>query len=903
MSMPRRFRLARARTSDASRRRDLDTELTFHLEERIEELVAQGMPRAQAEREVRARFGDVAGVRAECEAIDATTDRRRSRREWVSALARQGRLAARALVRRPTFALVSIGTLALGCGAATAVFTLVNAVLLRPLPYEAPERLVKIGHSAFLSGTRMTIEQSDAAFLLYQKYATLFENMGVHRVADVNLLLPSAGTSVAERVPAAGVSASLFATLGVTPVQGRAFVEGEDRVGAPPVVVISEGMWRRKFGGDPAVVGKQVHVNGTPREIVGIMAGDFQYPSTSTQLWYPIAFNLAKAEPASFNYTNIGRLKPGVTIERASEELDRMLPRVVDEFPSEIPPAMFAQAQLHPVVSPLRDAMVGDVRQLLWILLGSAGLVLLISCANVASLFLVRAEEGQRELAVRRALGAGSAAAISQYLAEATLLATVGGLIGMALAAFAVRAVRVLPAGIDLPRLGEVGIDGSVVAFVVAVSAFCALAVCTLPLLRAGAISVASVLKDAGRSSTAGGRRQRARSVLVVAQVALALVLVAASGLMARSFARLRDVPPGFDSAQVLTMSLTLPASSYGDPTVIARFHARLLDELRTLPGVQEAALTSWLPLTEDHNNGAVEVEDHPVPANTIPPVHEKVNASDGYFGVMRTPLLLGRTFQPLDPTRAVREVIVSRAFATRYWKDQDPIGKRLRPGILGEWHTVIGVVGDVHLAALSKPAEEAIYMPLLWEEHGEAFAEQSVRIVLRTIGEPTGMIAPVRALVARLDPSLPVYGEQPLAAVLQAAAARTRFTMLLLGVASAVALTLGAVGIYGVMAYGVTLRQREIGVRMALGARPADVRRMISRHGVALAAAGVGIGLVVALGATRFLRGLLYDVSPTDPLTLVGTCAVLLVVALVASWLPARRASALPPIAALRGD
>ena len=903
MSMPRRFRLARARTSDATRRQEVDTELKFHLEERIDELVAQGMPRAEAEREVRARFGDVAGVRAELEAIDATTDRRRSRREWFAALAQQGRLAARALIRRPTFSVVSIGTLALGCGAATAVFTLVNAVLLRPLPYEAPERLVKIGHSAFLSGTRMEIEQTDAGFLLYQKYATLFEDMGAYRDMDVNVLLPSAGTNVAERVASAGVSASLFGTLGVSPQSGRGFLPGEDRKGAPGVVAISEGMWRRKFGGDPSVVGRQILVDGTSREIIGIMPSDFQYPSAATQLWYPLPFDFQTAEPASFNYTNIARLKPGVTIARASEELDRILPRVVEEFPGEIPPAMFAQAQLHPMLSPLRDALVGDVRQLLWILLGSAGLVLLISCANVASLFLVRAEEGQRELAVRRALGAGKAAAVSQYLAEATLLAAVGGVGGMALAAVAVRALRLLPAGIDLPRLGEVSVDGTVLLFAIVASLFCVLAVSALPLLRAGAIPVASVLKDAGRSSTAGGRRQRARSVLVVAQVALALVLVAASGLMARSFARLRDVPPGFESAKVLTARLALPSSTYGDAEAVSRFHAKLLTELGTLPGAEGGAITTWLPLTEDHSNGAIGVEDHPVPENTIPPVHERVNVSENYFAVMKTPLLAGRTFQTFDPTRAPREAIVSRAFAARYWKDQDPLGKRLRPGIQGEWHTVVGVVGDVHLTALAKPAEEAVYFPLRHEEHGEVFAAEFVRIVIRTAGEPAAMVAPLRAMVTRLDPSLPLYGEQPLTETLRAAAARTRFTMLLLGIASAVALALGAVGIYGVMAYGVTLRQREIGVRMALGARPADVRRMISRHGVTLAAAGVGIGLVVALGATRFLRGLLYDISPTDPLTLAGTCAVLLLVALVASWLPARRASALPPTTALRGD
>jgi putative ABC transport system permease protein len=903
------FRLARKRSGE-TRQREVDAELRFHIDERIEELVAGGMPRAQAEREVRARFGDVATVRAELESIDATIDRRRSRSEWMATMARQARLALRALVRRPTFSAVAVATLALGCGAATAVFTLVDAILLRPLPYDAPEQLVDVTHSATISGHLQEMRQSSAAHLFYEAHNTVFANVAAYHTTNVNVVMPgSAGTgteSGAERVAAASVSASLFPTLRVSPYSGRLFLAGEDRVNAPKVVVISEGLWRRKFGGDPSVLGRSLVVHGEPRQIVGILPVAFAFPSPETQIWFPSPFDPATATPGNFEYNSVARLKDNVSIERAKEELDRLLPRIPEEYPGDVPPAMWKAVGVRAVLQPLQDAIVGNSRQLLWILLASAGFVLLIACANVASLFMVRAEDGQHELAVRRALGAGSAAAASQYITEALLLALGGGMLGMALATVAVRSLRLIPSTIDLPRLHEVTIGIPSFLFAFATLTFCAIAVCVFPLLRARAVSVAAVLKDAGRSSMSSVRKQRARSALVVAQVALAMVLVAASGLMARSFMRLRNVDPGFNAEHVLIVRVAL--SNGGDASALtgARFFTRILDEARTLPGVKTVALSSWVPLTDYNDNGAIAVEGQEVPVNAVPPVHEEVYASDSLFAAMGTPLLEGRTFSPLVPTRGSDEVIVSRAFAKRYWRNKSAVGKRIRQGITGSWQMVVGVVGDVHLKSLQRPAEEAVYVPLLSPNRGhpgQLYSPTVIAIVIRAQGDPQSLIGPVRALVKRIDPALPTFDERPLTATVQAASARTRFTMLLLGIASAVALLLGAVGIYGVMAYGVSLRQREIGVRMALGARPSDVGWMVSRQGIALAGTGVVIGLAGALGTTRLLRGLLYDVSPTDPLTLGATCGVLLLMALLASWLPARRAAALQPIGALRGD
>ena len=775
-------------------------------------------------------------------------------------------------------------------------------MLLRPLPYPAPERLVAVTHTIAIAGLSK-VDQSDAGFLLYQRGATSFEGMAAYRVSDVNLGGGAAGTGAPERVAATGVTAGLIGVLRAAPLLGRAFVAEEDRPGGPHVVLLSERLWRRQFGADPAIVGRRVVVEARLREVVGVMPAGFRFPNARTELWLPLALDPARANPGSFNYVSVARLAPGVAPERAAAELARLLPRVVDEFPSDVTREMLAQVRLRPVVTPLRDVMVGDVRRLLWILLGSAGLLLLVACANAASLCLVRAEGTQREVALRTALGAGRGAVVSRYLAEALLLAGAGGALGVAIAAAGVRLLRGLPSGIDIPRLGEVSVDGRVLLFAAGVAAFSTVAVSLIPLLRARRLPVAAVLKESGRAATAGGRRQRARGALVVAQVALALVLVAGSGLMARSFARLRDVRPGFDAERVLTLRVALPRARYGDAAAIAALHDRLLAQVRALPGVTAAALTTWVPLTSNHDDTTLSVEDHPLPENVVPNLHYIAYVSGELFGTMGIPLLAGRTFAPADAARPSTDVVVTRAFAERYWKGASPLGKRIRPFGSGPWYTVVGVVGDVHLEALEKPAEDAVYFPLATPNGTTTFVPGTVALMVRTAGEPEALVAPVRRLVQRLDPSLPTYDERPLRDVLSAAAARTRFVMLVLALASAVALTLGAVGVYGVMAYGVSLRQREIGVRMALGARPADVGQMISRHGVALAAAGVAIGLGAALGVTRFLRGLLYDVSPTDPLTLGGTCAVLLLVALVASWLPARRAAAMDPVEALRRE
>ena len=820
-------------------------------------------------------------------------------------LIRELRQGWRRLRRAPAFTCTALLVLGLALGATITMFGILNAVLVRPLPYPDSDRLVNVSHGIVVPGIT-SVDQSDATFMLYEAHNAVFDGMAIYHDEDVNLGSLSQTSADAERVSASTVSDRYFQVLRVGPLRGRAFVPGEDRVNAPKrVVIVSEGLWRRKFSGDAAVLGKQVMVDGVLREIVGIMPGSFRDLTPAAELWIPMSLDPAHTSPGSFNYKAVARLKPGVSIAAATADLTRVLPRLLDDYPSDIPRAMFEKVRLRPILLPLRDIVVGNAGRLLWTVFGTAVLLLLIAVANVAGLFLVRAEARQRELAIRSALGAGRAALLAHYLSESLLLAVVGGMLGLCIAAFAVGLLSTLPAGIDLPRLREVGIDGSVFLFAAILAGLSALVVSLVPLRRTRTVAIAMVLQDAGRSATTGARRHRARSTLVIAQVALALVLLSAAGLMARSFARLRSVQPGFSSDSVLVLRVALPPARYSTPASMLQFYDRLRTAASIVPGVRMAAITSWVPLTGDEMNFSVGVDDRPTSPNTPPSVHSVVNASSEYLLAMGIPVIAGRAIQggSEEAEHPLTEAVVSRSFAHRYWGDSSALGRRIRPGIAGRWYTVVGVAGDVHLKSLDAPAEQAVYLPLGFESAGHVMVPPNVALVVGTAGDASSVLPALRRVVRDLDPSLPIYGEQPLSRVVQSASARARFLMSLIGVASVIALALGAVGLYGVMAYGVSLRQREIGVRMALGAGPAHIRQMISRQGLALAATGIVIGLAGALAVTRLLRGLLYDVSPTDPVTLTATCVVLLVVALLATWVPAHRAATVDPADALRND
>jgi putative ABC transport system permease protein len=813
------------------------------------------------------------------------------------------RYAARRLLRVPSFTVATVLVLALGIGATTVVFSVVNGVLLRPLPYPAPDRLVAMGHTVQVAGTG-PVDESDAAVLFNQEHARAFDAIGAAQDRDVTLGVIAGDPAPPQRVSSAEVTANLFGgVLRVRPLLGRGFRAGEDRPRAAPVTILSYRLWMGRFHGHESAIGERLTVDGVSREIVGVMPRDFVYPVSAPELWLPLVLDPATANAGSFNNRGYGRLKTGVTIEAARADLERIIPGLLTEFPSGIPPAMWAQAHVRPTVAPLRGAMVGDVSRLLWILLGSVSMVLVIACANVANLFLVRGESRQLELAVRGALGSGLAGMIAQSLSESIVLAAAGGAIGVAIAAAGVRLAVAAGGDLGVPRLDQVALDSRVLLFALGVSVFCAVFVSLIPVLRARRVPIAMVLREAGRGSTSGAPRLRARNMLVVAQIALALVLVTASGLLARSFARLRQVKPGFDPAGVEMARLVLPSANYPTTASMAQLYDRLLEQARALPGVRDAAITDWVPLTDDRGVvTVVGVEGHPMPANAVPRVHFIIDTDPHFFKTMGIPLVAGRIYGRGDPSHPSLETVVSRAFAERYWPGASPLGKRVRAGLTAPWCVIVGEVGDVHFDALAKPADDALYFPLALVSDTGVWVPNAVSVVVRTVPGHASVAPALRNALHSIDPSLPTYGEHSLDAIVSAASARTRVTLLLLAVASGIALTLGAVGVYGVMAYGVSLRQREIGVRIALGARPADVRRMISHQGVGLALAGVAIGMVCAVAVTRLIAGLLYDVSPTDPVILSVTCIVMLLVALLASWVPAQRAASIDPAEALRG-
>jgi putative ABC transport system permease protein len=809
------------------------------------------------------------------------------------------RLAARRLRRVPSFTITTVFVLALGVGATTAVFSVVNGVLLRPLPYPNPGRLVALTHSIAVSGVEEA-DQSDASVLFYQEHAKAFTGIGAWLDRDVNLELVDGRLGAAERVQAAEVTSNLFEVLGVPPLLGRDFRSGEDRAGAAPVVMLSYRFWQRHFDGTKSAIGKRIVADGISREIVGVMPQRFVFPRSAPDLWFPMPLDPAKASAGSFNNRGVGRLRDDATIESARADLSHVLPGLLDEFPNGIPRPMWEQAHVLPVVTPLLESIVGDVSTLLWILLGSVGLVLLIACANVANLFLVRGEARQLELAVRGALGSGTAGIVAQCLSESLVLAAAGGVLGVLLAFVGVSWTAGWADKMNVPRLEQVSIDGRVLVFALVVCAVSTLLVSLIPLLRARRVPIAMVLRESGRGSTAGAERQRTRSALVVAQVALALVLVVGSGLLGRSFTHLRNVQPGFDGENVFMTRLALSATTYPTGTARVQFYGRLLDQVRALPGVREATIGDWVPLTSDHNDVVVTVEDHPLPPDALPADHFVATVDPNYFKTMGIPLLTGQTLESPYRGRSSRYAVVSKAFAERYWPRGSALGKNIRAAISGPWFTIVGEVGNVHFEALNKPAEDAIYLPLLPPDSSSANTPSFVSLLVRTQGGQN-VAQPIRNIVHALDPALPTYDQQSLSRVIVASSSRARVTMLLLVIASTLALLLGAVGLYGVLAYGVSLRQREIGVRIVLGARPSAVSWMVSRQALVLALAGIAIGTGFALAATRLLRGLLYDVSPTDPLTLGATCLGLLAMAGMASWVPARRAAAVDPSEALR--
>jgi putative ABC transport system permease protein len=818
----------------------------------------------------------------------------------------QIRTTLRRLARTPGFTIVSILTLGLGIAGTTAAFSVVNAVLLRPLPYRNPDRLVQLWHTA--PGINMTrIEQSDASYIQYHdKTPKSFESVASYQMVAASLT----GGQEPERVPSANVTETFLPTLGVRPAIGRNFTDDEDRPGGPPVAILSDALWRRRYGGDPAMIGKTIQVDGKSREIVGIMPADFHFPEATTELWLPMAVDRAHLNTGNFNRNAFARLRPGVTIEAAEAEMQPVLMRLPEDMPGMMTRAMFDQARIHVAVHPLRDDIVGDIGPILFTVLGTVGFVLLIACANVANLFLVRAEARTKEVAVRSALGASPRSMVTLYLGESVVLAAAGAVLGVGLAFATLQLLlRLAPAG--LPRASEIAIDGASLGVAALIAVITGLFFSAIPFVRAGKSELTPTLRDGSRGSTTGRERQRVRNAFVVAQVALALVLLVGSGLLARSFQRMRAVDPGFNATNVLTLRLSIPDATYRTTGQIAQFYHGLMTRLAAVPGVQVVGATSKLPLIDDgSSHNGMWVEDRPITKDQLPTIHSTASVTQDYFKAMNIPIIEGRTFRDDGSDRASHEVIVGRALARHFWPNGSAIGKRIKTGGPdAAWSTIVGVVGDVHDESLTKPVDEMVYQPVVSliqpqpSSPDTVVAENTMTVTVRTVGDPAAVLPAVRREIWNLDRNLPLVNVRPLSDVVGAAMARTTFTLIMIGAAAGVALLLGAIGIYGVISYMVSLRTREIGVRMALGAQSQQVRGMVVRQGLVLAAIGVGIGLAGALALSRLISSLLYGIAPYDPVTFVGVTTGLLMVAALASWLPAMRAARIDPIEALRAD
>ena len=818
------------------------------------------------------------------------------------------RFAWRSLRRTPAFTVSAVLTLVIGIGASVAIFAVVNGVLLRPLPYGEPERLVSVWHA--LPGVSIDKgNQTSGTYFAYQRLAQTIETMGLSQPGAVNVAAPG-GDGEPQRVTAAYITATLIPTLGVSPLLGRNFAEAEDVPDGPNVVIISEPLWRSQFGADSGIIGRLIEANGRSREIIGVMPARFRYPSADTRLWFPLQLDRNAQFGGGFNYDGVARLKPGVSVEAAKRDFATALARVGELFPMMAPGVpwqmVLEQAKPSPILIPLREDQTSSIARTLWMVAAAAGLVLLVACANVANLVLVRADSRHRELAVREALGAGRARVLAHFLSESVVLAGLSGVLGITLAWLAVRAL-VLAGPADIPRLAELRIDVPTLLFAVLVSLLAAAITSIIPALRVGRASLSGTLRDGGRGGTVGRSQRRLRGAMVSVQIALALVVLAGSGLLLRTFQRLNAVRPGFNGANVATFWVALPLARYANDTLVVRFWSNLTDRVAALPGVRSVGISSRLPLLPfGLNQNPFYAEGDASSATKIPPLQIYSSTDAGYFDAMDIPVLAGRTFDRLGNQR-LGEAVISQRTAEHFWKDPSgraAIGKRFRmlPG--GPFQTVVGVVGSTRDTSLAAPPTPAVYYPVTVERdtlYGQS--QRTMVLVVKTAGDPDAVRGPVQKVIRELDPTLPTFKVQAMRTVLKASMARLSFLIAMLGAAAVVTLMLGAIGLYGVMSYVVSLRTREMGVRVALGATPRSVAAMMTGEGLTLTAIGVVGGMILFALTSRFLRAFLYGIAPGDPLTLIAAAAVLTLVAMLATWVPARRASRVDPATTLREE
>ena len=807
------------------------------------------------------------------------------------------RYAARALLKRPAFSVVAVLTLALGIGANTAIFSVVNATLLRPLPFKDPERVVMIwGYLPQMAQTADKLPNSAPNFLGLKSQSQSFERLAVFRSWSWQLT----GGGEPELLRGARVSADFFEAVGAGPILGRAFTAEEDLPNRAPVAIISHGLWQRHFGGDQNVLGKTITLTGQNAMVVGVMPEGFQFPGGANMIpglqfalqndvWMPIAFtDEERQRHGNLNLATIGRLKPGVSTAQGEAELRAIqqgLPLGTIGFTLN--------------VLPLHQQMVGTIRKPLLVLLATVAFVLLIACANIANLLLARATSRQKEIAIRAALGAARKRIVGQLLTESLLLSLTGGAIGLLLAVWGNSLlVSIIPR--EVPRINDVGVDPRILLFTLAISLLTGLIFGLVPALQASRFDLNQSLKEGVRGMTSGAGQNRLRGLLVVSEVAMALVLLIAAVLLMKSFMRLIDVNPGFNPEHVLTLDVqlpNLPPSRYERKEEQQAFFQGLMTRLKALPGVENAGGVLSLPLTGAHEGTDVFLEgQEATPAGQRPNADYTIVTPD-YFATLQIPLLQGRYFTAEDKQDAPLAIIVNDMLAARLWPGQNPIGKRFRVGFEEEKREVVGLVGSIKQMTLDSEARGAMYLP-----HLQA-PTPGLTVLVRTRGEPLSMGAAVREEVRAIDKDVPVTKVQTMEKVFGASVAQPRFSMLVVGLFAALALVLSAVGIYGVMAYAVSRRSHEIGVRMALGAGANQVLKLVLKDGMTLALAGIAIGLLGAFALTRLMASLLFGIGAKDPATFISVAFFLALVAFIACYIPARRATKVDPLVALRNE
>ncbi len=814
------------------------------------------------------------------------------------------RLVARRLLRTPFFSFVSVLTLAVGIGATTAIFSVVYGVLLKPLPFHEPDRLVGVWHTAPGLGFPV-VNQSPSTYLTYREEGRVFENSGLWDNGSVSVT----GAGEPEQVDVLYVTDGTLPVLRVQPMLGRRFDAKDDSPGTAETVMLTYPYWQRKFAGDTSVVGKRVLVENTPREIIGVLPKSFRFLNYNPQLILPFRINRAEVFVGNFSYQGVARLKPGVTIEQANADVARLIPRIMDKFP--LPPGfsakMFKDINLGPNVRPLAQDVIGEAGRMLWVLLGTVGIVLLIACANVANLFLVRAEGRQQELAIRAAMGASGGRIARELLTESTLLGLVGGVAGLALAAAGLRLlVAIAPEG--LPRLNEIGIDPIVLVFTLGISLLSGLSFGLLPTIRFARPRLAAALKEGGRGSSDGRERHRLRGALVVSEIALALVLLVASALMVRTFQAMRSVDPGFTNPeQVLTLRVSVPDTLIADQAQAVRTHEQIAERVRQIPGVKSVGVTTSVTMDGHDSNDPIFVEDFPRADNSMPPLRRFKWIADGYVETMGNRLLAGRALTWSDALNLRMVCVVSENFAREYWKQPSAaIGRRIRNSPQGPFREIVGVVGNERDNGVTVAAPAIIYWPVLLQDFWEPglTTRRALAYAIRSdrLNSPT-FLKEIQQAVWSVNRNLPLANVQTLEEIASESMAQTSFAVVMLAIAAGVALLLGVVGIYAIIAYIAAQRTREIGIRVALGAQRGDVSRLFLRQGLVLLAIGVVIGLAAAAGLTRLMGSLLFGVSATDPLTYAAVTAGLGLVVMLASYLPARRAAAIDPLLALKSE